>query len=77
MVSLDADCTMSFGGTEDPCAFVQLLSLGKVGGEANRAISAGVAEIVEEGLGVSPDRCYLHIMDVPRTDFGFKADTFA
>merc|ERR1719194_379450 len=77
MVSLDADRPMSFGGSEDPCAFVQLLSLGNVGGEANRAISAGVAELCEDGLGVSPDRCYLHVVDVPRSDFGFKGDTFA
>ena len=42
-----------------------------------KASASEVAELCEDGLGVSPDRCYLHVVDVPRSDFGFKGDTFA
>ena len=39
MVSVQTDRPMCFGGTEEPCAFGELISIGAIGGEKNKAIS--------------------------------------
>ena len=41
MVSLRPETTMCFGGTEDPTAYLEVVSLGSIGGEKNKSISAG------------------------------------
>ena len=76
MCSLRSDVSMCFGGTEDPCAFVELVSLGSIGGEKNKTISQGICSFLQEKIGVPPNRCYIHFIDPARSDFGFNASTF-
>ncbi|QDZ22045.1 macrophage migration inhibitory factor-like protein [Chloropicon primus] len=77
MVLLEAGVTMAFGGTEEPAAFVELVSLGSIGGEKNKTISKGICEFVQAKLGVAPNRTYIHFIDPPRSNFGFNSSTFA
>ncbi len=76
MVSFQADVTMCFGGSEDPCAYCEVVSLGSIGGEKNKAISAGVCGFIQQKLGVSPSRTYILFVDPQRSDFGFNNSTF-
>ena len=38
MVSLRADTPMCFGGTEEPCAYGELVSIGAIGGDKNKKV---------------------------------------
>lgn len=40
MVSLDTGKQMMFGGTEEPCAYGELISIGSLGGGKNKNVSA-------------------------------------
>lgn len=76
MVSLTTDKQMMFGGTEEPCAYGELISIGAIGGEKNKKISAALAEVVQRQLGIPPSRFYIKFYDVARTDFGWNGSTF-
>lgn len=76
MISLTTDKPMSYGGTEEPCAYGELISIGAIGGDKNKKISAALAEIVQRHLGVPPARLYIKFYDVARSDFGWNGTTF-
>ena len=44
MVSLTTDKPMVYGGTELPCAYGELISIGAIGGEKNKAVRAVCSE---------------------------------
>ena len=77
MVSFRPSVTMCFGGTEDPTAFVELVSLGSIGGEKNKVISSSICSFLQQKLSVPPNRTYIHFIDPQRSDFGFNSSTFA
>ena len=76
LVSLRTDVPMAFGGTEAPCAYGELLSIGAIGGAKNRAISKAIADVVSAKLGVGADRFYLSFHDSAASDFGWNGATF-
>lgn len=39
MISLTTDKPMSYGGTEEPCAYGELISIGAIGGDKNKKAS--------------------------------------
>ena len=51
MVSLRADTPMCFGGTEEPCAYGELVSIGAIGGDKNKKVR-GVRPAERCTLGV-------------------------
>lgn len=61
MVSLQTGKAMCFGGNEAPCAYCELISIGAIGGDKNRAISAAIAEVLKSKLGVEPGRVYIKV----------------
>ena len=47
---------MAFGGTTDPCASIQVTSIGKLGVEENKAISKVVFDLIQTKLQIPDDR---------------------
>lgn len=76
MVSVTTDKSMCFAGTEEPCAYGEIISIGSIGGAKNAQISAAIADVVTAKLGVPKSRVYLQFSDVARTDFGWNGGTF-
>jgi phenylpyruvate tautomerase len=76
LVSARADVPLLFGGTEAPAAYGELLSIGAIGGDKNKAISRAVADVVTARLGVPANRFYLSFHDAARSDFGWNGGTF-
>ena len=76
LVSLRTDVALSFGGSEAPAAFGDLLSIGAVGGAKNKTISKAVSDVVTAKLGVPSSRFYLSITDMKGSDFGWNGGTF-
>jgi phenylpyruvate tautomerase len=64
MISLRGGVPMSFGGSEDPTAYGELVSIGGLGPEINKQLSAAIAEILQTKLSVPPARFYIKFYDV-------------
>jgi phenylpyruvate tautomerase len=63
MVSLTTDKPMCYGGSEAPCAYGELISIGAIGGDKNKQISAAIAEVLSTKLKVDPARFYLKVSE--------------
>jgi hypothetical protein len=67
MISLRGGVPMLFGGSEDPTAYGELISIGGLGPEINEQLSAALAEILQMKLLVPPARFYIKFYDVKVT----------
>lgn len=56
MVSVIPDVSMSFGGSTEPCAIANLMSIGALGVEQNKKHAKALFQLVENELGVKNDR---------------------
>ena len=63
-------------GKPGPAAFVDLRSIGGLGGSVNQQLAQKVGGLLKESLGVPPDRIYLNFTDVPAGNWGWNGDTF-
>lgn len=56
MATVVGDVNMSWGGTNEPAAQANLMSIGALGVEPNKKHSKALFEIVTKELGIPPDR---------------------
>ncbi|CAH0758702.1 unnamed protein product [Diatraea saccharalis] len=75
-VSIIPDLPMSFGGTTDPCAIANLMSIGGLGVELNKKHAKVLFDLVEMELGIPSDRMYITFQNAPTSDVGYKGTTF-
>jgi phenylpyruvate tautomerase PptA (4-oxalocrotonate tautomerase family) len=57
-------------------AFVDIRSIGGVTDEANRKLSQQVCKLLNDSLGIPPDRVYLNFTDVGAGNWGWNGSTF-
>eukprot|EP00252_Welwitschia_mirabilis_P002396 TRINITY_DN1233_c0_g1_i1.p1 TRINITY_DN1233_c0_g1~~TRINITY_DN1233_c0_g1_i1.p1 ORF type:complete len:116 (-),score=13.44 TRINITY_DN1233_c0_g1_i1:157-504(-) len=76
MISLTGGVPISFGGTEEPAAFGELISIGGLGPSVNGKLSAAISEILESKLSVSKSRFYIKFYDSQGSYIGFRGSTF-
>ncbi|RRT66338.1 hypothetical protein B296_00008805 [Ensete ventricosum] len=67
---------MSFGGTEQPAAYGELVSIGGLNPDVNKKLSAAVAAILETKLSVPKTRFFLKFYDTKVCDFGQRQTLF-
>ncbi|KFD45233.1 hypothetical protein M513_13891, partial [Trichuris suis] len=72
-VHINGGQKITFGGTDGPAGFGQLLSLGGVGGEKNRSHSAKLFKHLTDGLGIPGNRMYINFVDMRGSDVGREA----
>ncbi len=75
MVSVDADSTMTFAATDRPCAFLELKSIG-LSTDNTGDLSKHICQMIQQNLGVGPDRIYIEFSDVDRALWGWNGKTF-
>ncbi|HKJ72228.1 MAG TPA: phenylpyruvate tautomerase MIF-related protein [Gammaproteobacteria bacterium] len=75
MVTLETGSHLIFAGSDEPAAFAELASLGLPTDDTGR-LSAAVCDLIQEGLGVAPERVYIHFSDVERAMWGTNRTTF-
>ncbi|KAE8686921.1 macrophage migration inhibitory factor-like protein isoform X2 [Hibiscus syriacus] len=56
MIVLKGSVPMSFGGSEQPAAYGELVSIGGLNPDVNKKLSAAIAAILETKLKVPPSR---------------------
>jgi phenylpyruvate tautomerase PptA (4-oxalocrotonate tautomerase family) len=67
---------MAFGGTTDPCALVELRSLGGLGPDTNAPLTARLTAMLHDIAAIPPQRVFVNFTDVPRQDWGWNDRTF-
>lgn len=75
MVGVTPDATMTFGGTTEPAAFVELNSIGLPAAQTSE-LSALLCDLIKAGTGIQKDRIYINFSDVPRASWGWNGKTF-
>lgn len=63
MIVLKGSVPMLFGGTEQPTAYGELVSIGGLNPDVNKKLSAAVASILETKLSIPKSRFYLKFYD--------------
>jgi phenylpyruvate tautomerase PptA (4-oxalocrotonate tautomerase family) len=57
-------------------AFVDIRSIGGLSGDVNRKLSQQVCKLLNDSLGLAPDRIYLNFTDVDPANWGWNGSTF-
>ncbi|PON55994.1 Macrophage migration inhibitory factor [Parasponia andersonii] len=76
MILINGGVPIAFGGTEEPAAYGELISIGGLGPSVNGKLSSTIAEILQTKLSIDSSRFYIKFYDVPRPFFGFNGSTF-
>ncbi|XP_022144093.1 macrophage migration inhibitory factor homolog [Momordica charantia] len=76
MVVLKGSVPMSFGGSEQPAAYGELVSIGGLNPDVNKKLSAAVSDILETKLSVPKSRFFLKFYDTKGSNFGWNGSTF-
>ncbi|MEM6884299.1 MAG: phenylpyruvate tautomerase MIF-related protein [Verrucomicrobiota bacterium] len=74
-VVVEGGKTMSFGGTTEPTAFIQLSSLG-LNEEQASTCSKRLSQWMEERFSIDAKRIYIKMADHPRGLWGWNGGTF-
>ncbi|MFP4474992.1 MAG: phenylpyruvate tautomerase MIF-related protein [Desulfatibacillaceae bacterium] len=75
MVELDTGRDMSFAGTTEPAAYVELKSIGLPAVSLND-YATRIFKFLQEELAVPPDRVFVDFADLPRERFAWNGKTF-
>ena len=75
MVSLDGAVPMVFGGTAEPCVFLELRGIGLPTAKTGQ-LSKLLCGLVESELGVSKKRVYINFADVAPNLWGWNGEIF-
>ena len=75
MVSFEHNPDMLFAGTEAPCAYLELKSIG-LPSERTREFSARLCDLIENYLGIPRNRVYIEFSDAARNLWGWNGTTF-
>eukprot|EP00258_Populus_trichocarpa_P020448 XP_006388984.1 macrophage migration inhibitory factor homolog [Populus trichocarpa] len=76
MIVLKGSIPISLGGTEEPAAYGELVSIGGLSPDVNKTLSSVVASILEKKLSVPKSRLFLKFYDSQGTHFGWNGSTF-
>ena len=63
-------------GRAGEAAFVDIRGIGGLSGDVNRQLSQKVCRLLNESLGVLPDRIYLNFTELEAPNWGWKGNTF-
>ncbi len=75
MVYLEDDASLSFAGSREPAAWLELKSLGLPESETAR-FSQALCALAQERLGVAPSRTYIEFSSPARHMWGWDGRTF-
>ena len=75
MVQINGNAGLIFAGSDDPCAYLMLKSLG-LHESKTRTYSEQLCDFIEQQLGVPPGRTYIEFVSPERHMFGWNSGTF-
>lgn len=75
MTSLAPFRPMLFAGSDSPCAYLELKSIG-LSEDRTGILSQHLCGLIEAELGIPADRVYIEFADAPRAFWGWNKGTF-
>ncbi|MFN2341331.1 MAG: phenylpyruvate tautomerase MIF-related protein [Halanaerobium sp.] len=75
MTALEAELKMTFGGSTENTAFIQLKSIG-LKESMTEELSQFICEFLEKELEIEQDRIYIQFVDAPGAMWGWDGGTF-
>ncbi len=75
MVNINSGLSMLFAGSDAPCAYLELKSLG-LPEESGREFSQTLCQLISEELGLPLNRIYIEFSSPPRHLWGWNGGTF-
>ena len=76
MTAFESGLPMTFAGTTDPTCYIEIKSVGTMGGQKTQAMSEAFCSKVQTALGVPPNRTYIDFSDSPGAMWGWNGSTF-
>ena len=67
---------MQMSGNPGDAAFVDVRSIGGLTHDVNRKLSQKVCKLLNDSIGVPPNRIYLNFSDVEASHWGWNGSTF-
>ena len=75
MTMFDQPTPMTFGGSDEDTAFLEIKSIGLTEEQA-AILATEIPELVEQELGIEPSRVYIEFANAPRKFWGWNKGTF-
>ncbi len=75
MVVFAPQQSMVFGGSDTPCAYLELKSIGLPAARV-QDLSQALCQFLHEALGIPPARVYIEFSDVRASYWGWNSTTF-
>ncbi len=73
MCLLQTGVPMSFAGSNDPCCYIEVKSIGAL---QPPKMSESLCKLIHENTGIPSDRIYIGFEDVPANKWGYNGQTF-
>lgn len=64
MLNFISDCNMYFGGSDEPCIFLDVAIFGSQSDAAYDAMTAGMCELISKECGIPANRVYVKYEEV-------------
>ena len=76
MVIVEDNVTMTLGGGNENCIFVDYRQVGAVNGNSNKKASKAFTKVLEDVLKVDPKKVYITFTGFDGNCWGYNGDTF-
>ena len=73
MTIIQSDTLMTFAGSDEPCCFIKLKSIGSLNPSK---MSKSLCDLIASKTNIMTNRIYVEFVDVKATDWGFNSSTF-
>tara|TARA_B100001250_G_scaffold397373_1_gene404413 strand:+ start:359 stop:697 length:339 start_codon:yes stop_codon:yes gene_type:complete len=73
MTIVQSDSQMTFAGSDEPCCFISLKSIGSL---KPSLMSKSLCELISSKTNIKTNRIYIEFIDVKASNWGFNSSTF-
>tara|TARA_B100000579_G_C22292701_1_gene603477 strand:+ start:88 stop:426 length:339 start_codon:yes stop_codon:yes gene_type:complete len=73
MTMIQSETKMTFAGSDEPCCFIKLKSIGSLNPSE---MSKSLCELIESKTNIKTNRIYIEFIDVKASNWGFNNSTF-
>ena len=73
MTMIQSNSQMTFAGSNEPCCFIQLKSIGSL---SPASMSKSLCELIASKTNIEMNRIYIEFIDVKASNWGFNSTTF-
>ena len=73
MTMIQSNSQMTFAGSNEPCCFIKLKSIGSL---KPSLMSKSLCELIESKTNIKANRIYIEFIDIQASNWGFNSTTF-